>query len=109
MLGLLPIDEGQVYADGVEITSQSERHHDQTLRRFGVLFQQGALFDSLSTWQNVAFGLIEGRGMALSSARMVALAKMASVGLGADVAELTPGRTFRGHAQTGSAGTRNRN
>jgi len=90
MLGLLPIDEGQVYADGVEIASQSQRNRDRALRRFGVLFQQGALFDSLSTWQNVAFGLIEGRGMVPSNARIVALAKMASVGLGADVAELTP-------------------
>jgi phospholipid/cholesterol/gamma-HCH transport system ATP-binding protein len=90
MLGLLPIDEGQVYSDGVEIASQSQRNRDRALRRFGVLFQQGALFDSLSTWQNVAFGLIEGRGMVPSSARIVALAKMASVGLGADVAELTP-------------------
>ena len=90
LLGLLPIDEGQVYSDGADITSQLGRNRDEALRRCGVLFQQGALFDSLSTWQNVAFGLVEGRGMAPSKARMVALAKMASVGLGADVAELTP-------------------
>ena len=89
LLGLLPIDEGQVYSDGTEITAPGS-NRDQALRRFGVLFQQGALFDSLSTWQNVAFGLIEGRGMIPSNARIIALAKMARVGLGADVAELSP-------------------
>lgn len=90
ILGLLSTDEGCVYTDGSDITAQTDHNRDQALRRFGVLFQQGALFDSLSTWQNVAFGLIEGRGMVPSNARVIALEKMASVGLGADVAELTP-------------------
>lgn len=90
LLGLLSVDDGKVYSDGTEITSQAGSIREKTLRRFGVLFQQGALFDSLSTWQNVAFGLIEGRGMLASSARIIALTKMASVGLGADVADLTP-------------------
>lgn len=89
LLGLLPIDNGQVYADGVEITAQSERAQEKMLRRFGVLFQQGALFDSLSTWNNVAFGLTEGRGMAPANARTIALETMAKVGLGGDVADLT--------------------
>jgi len=90
MLGLLPIDEGQVCFNGVEIAGQSEHTREKVLRRCGVLFQQGALFDSLPIWQNVAFGLIEGRGMMPANARIIALAKMAAVGLGADVAELTP-------------------
>lgn len=90
MLGLLPIDEGQVYFDGAEIAAQPERIREKALRHFGVLFQQGALFDSLPIWQNVAFGLIEGRGMVPAEARIIALGKMAAVGLGADVAELTP-------------------
>lgn len=90
VLGLLPIDDGQVYNDGVRISVQSERALETALRRFGVLFQQGALFDSLLTWQNVAFGLIEGRGMEAADARSIALQTMAKVGLGGDVADLTP-------------------
>ncbi|HVV70987.1 MAG TPA: ATP-binding cassette domain-containing protein [Verrucomicrobiae bacterium] len=90
VLGLLPIDDGQVYNNGVEISTRSEHALETALRRFGVLFQQGALFDSLSTWQNVAFGLIEGRGMEPVNARSIALGTMAKVGLGADVADLTP-------------------
>lgn len=90
MLGLLPIDDGQVYSNGIAITSQTGSIRERALRRFGVLFQQGALFDSLLTWENVAFGLTEGRGMIPSTARTIALTKMASVGLGADVADLTP-------------------
>lgn len=90
ILGLLPIDDGEVFFDGKEIAALPRHSHEKILRSFGVLFQQGALFDSLPTWQNVAFGLIEGRGMQAGDARNIALAKMASVGLGADVAELTP-------------------
>jgi phospholipid/cholesterol/gamma-HCH transport system ATP-binding protein len=90
ILGLLPIDGGQVYVDGAEIATQSNHVRDKALRGFGVLFQQGALFDSLPTWKNVAFGLIEGRGMAPASARAIALEKMRRVGLDDDVAELTP-------------------
>jgi phospholipid/cholesterol/gamma-HCH transport system ATP-binding protein len=90
VLGLLPIDDGCVYNDGMEISTRSESALENALRRFGVLFQKGALFDSLSTWQNVAFGLIEGRGMEPAHARAIALKTMAKVGLGVDVADLTP-------------------
>ncbi len=55
-----------------------------------MLFQGGALFDSLPVWENVAFGLIQGRGMARKDAREVALAKLAQVGLGPPVAALYP-------------------
>jgi phospholipid/cholesterol/gamma-HCH transport system ATP-binding protein len=90
VLGLLPIDDGCIYNDGVEISALPDSALENTLRRFGVLFQKGALFDSLSTWQNVAFGLIEGRGMEPAHARAIALKTMAKVGLGVDVADLTP-------------------
>jgi phospholipid/cholesterol/gamma-HCH transport system ATP-binding protein len=90
VLGLLPIDDGRVYSDGIEISTQSKSALENALRRFGVLFQRGALFDSLSTWRNVAFGLIEGRGLDPVNARSIALQTMAKVGLGSDVADLTP-------------------
>jgi phospholipid/cholesterol/gamma-HCH transport system ATP-binding protein len=60
------------------------------LRKFGMLFQGAALFDSLAVWENVAFGLIQGRGMARKRARDVAFEKLAKVGLGAEVGELSP-------------------
>ena len=48
-----------------------------------MLFQGAALFDSLPVWENVAFGLIQGRGMARRKARDIAIEKLAKVGLGA--------------------------
>ena len=55
-----------------------------------MLFQHAALFDSLSVWENVAFGLIEGQGMLASTARDIAIEKMAAVGLAEDTAEMQP-------------------
>ena len=55
-----------------------------------MLFQNSALFDSLPVWENVAFGLIQGRGMNRGKAREIALEKLAKVGLGSDVAQLSP-------------------
>jgi phospholipid/cholesterol/gamma-HCH transport system ATP-binding protein len=60
------------------------------MHKFGMLFQGAALFDSLRVWENVAFGLIQGRGMERARAREIALEKLAAVGLGAEVGELRP-------------------
>ena len=55
-----------------------------------MLFQGGALFDSLPVWENVAFGLIQGRNMAAREARDIAIEKLGQVGLGPEVGELYP-------------------
>ena len=60
------------------------------LQRFGMLFQGAALFDSLSVWENVAFGLIQGRHMARARAKDIAIEKLGQVGLGPEVAKLYP-------------------
>jgi len=60
------------------------------LQKCGVLFQGSALFDSLLVWENVAFGLIQGRGMERLPAKEIALAKLGAVGLGPEVGELRP-------------------
>jgi phospholipid/cholesterol/gamma-HCH transport system ATP-binding protein len=60
------------------------------LKKFGMLFQGAALFDSLPVWENVAFGLIQGRGVSRARARETAIEKLAKVGLGSDVAMLSP-------------------
>ncbi len=90
VLGILKPDEGQIFVDGEEVTRMNGRARDRVLRQFGMLFQGAALFDSLTVWENVAFGLIQGRGMARKPAREIAIEKLAKVGLGAEVANLSP-------------------
>ena len=65
-------------------------NRERIMRKFGMLFQGAALFDSLKVWENVAFGLIEGRGVERKAAREVALRKLGAVGLGPEVGELWP-------------------
>ncbi|HXC54515.1 MAG TPA: ATP-binding cassette domain-containing protein [Rhizomicrobium sp.] len=90
VLGILRPDAGQIFVDGEEVTHIGGRRRDAMLRKFGMLFQGAALFDSLTVWENVAFGLIQGRGMARGKAKDIAIAKLAKVGLGAEVAGLSP-------------------
>jgi len=90
ILGLLTPDAGSIRVDGIEVVGMRWRDREPILRKFGMLFQNAALFDSLSVWQNVAFGLIEGQGMRRDEAHAIALEKLAAVGLGADVANLSP-------------------
>jgi phospholipid/cholesterol/gamma-HCH transport system ATP-binding protein len=90
ILGLIEPDAGSIKIDGQEVTNLSTGERETLMHKFGMLFQGGALFDSLPVWENVAFGLIMGRGMARGAAKKVALEKLAAVGLGPDVAELMP-------------------
>ena len=60
------------------------------LKKTGMLFQAAALFDSMTVWENVAFGLIQGAGMAREQAREIALEKLGRVGLGEETAGLSP-------------------
>lgn len=81
ILGLEQPDAGAVTWKGAPIGPAF-------MDRFGMLFQNAALFDSLPIWRNVAFRLL--RQMPRAEARRVALAKLARVGLGPEVAELYP-------------------
>jgi phospholipid/cholesterol/gamma-HCH transport system ATP-binding protein len=90
VLGILKPDGGRIFVDGEDVTHIGGRARDAMLRKFGMLFQGGALFDSLPVWENVAFGLIQGRGVARNRARDIAIEKLAKVGLGPDVAMLSP-------------------
>jgi phospholipid/cholesterol/gamma-HCH transport system ATP-binding protein len=90
VLGILHPDAGTIFVDGEDVTRLSGSKRDAYMRKFGMLFQGGALFDSLPVWENVAFGLIQGRGVSRSEARKIALDKLAKVGLGAEVANLSP-------------------
>ena len=90
VLGIIRADAGSIRVDGEDITRIRGSKRDAVLRKFGMLFQGAALFDSLPVWENVAFGLIQGRGIARARAREIALEKLAKVGLGAEVANLSP-------------------
>ena len=90
ILGILRPDEGTILVDGEDITHINGGARDRVMKKFGMLFQGGALFDSLPVWENVAFGLIQGRGMGRWRARDIAIQKLAKVGLTEDVAFLSP-------------------
>jgi len=104
ILGLLQPDAGSITVDGRETSRLGERERIGLSRRFGMLFQGAALFDSLPVWENVAFGLIQGSRMPRAEAREVALTKLAAVGLGPDVAALSPAELSGGmHKRVGLA------
>ena len=90
ILGILRPDAGSIKIAGEEVTGLGGAARDQFLARFGMLFQGGALFDSIPVWENVAFGLIQGKRMARAQAKDIAIAKLAQVGLGPEVGALYP-------------------
>jgi len=90
ILGIIRPDGGEITVGGESCIGLRGKERDAFLSRFGMLFQGAALFDSLSVWENVAFGLIQGRGMARGKARDIAIEKLSQVGLSADVAALQP-------------------
>lgn len=88
--GLLIPDKGSIKIDGQEIISADDDIKDKMHAKMGMLFQGGALFDSLSVWENVAFGLIENQKMPRKEAKMEAIRVLRQVGLAPDVADLSP-------------------
>jgi phospholipid/cholesterol/gamma-HCH transport system ATP-binding protein len=90
ILGLLRPEEASIRIDGVETVGLRRAARERLMEKFGMLFQGSALFDSLRVWENVAFGLIQGRGVERQAAKKIALVKLALVGLGPEVAELRP-------------------
>ena len=90
VLGILTPDEGTILVDGQDVTHLRGAARDPVMKKCGMLFQGAALFDSLPVWENVAFGLIQGRGMQRAAAKKIAIEKLAKVGLSEDVAYLSP-------------------
>jgi len=90
ILGLLSPDSGSIKIDGVEVTTLSRKDRQEIMRKFGMLFQGGALFDSISVWENITFALLQNKQLTKPQARELAVEKLKSVGLGADVANLSP-------------------
>jgi len=88
VLGLLTPDKGEILIDG---KPSSDGDREAFFARFGMLFQGGALFDSMTVWQNVAFRLLRGTlKRPKSEARAIAIEKLRRVGLKEWVADLYP-------------------
>jgi phospholipid/cholesterol/gamma-HCH transport system ATP-binding protein len=83
IIGILTYDSGQILLNGREI-----RPEDKS--KFGVLFQGGALFDSLPVWHNVSFGAIQKLKLREHAAKELAERKLKSVGLSREVMDLYP-------------------
>lgn len=90
MLGILRPDSGSIRLDGQEMVGLSGRALDEARARFGMLFQGGALFDSLPVWRNVTFALTRGRLRESKRMRALAIEILARVGLDESVVDLKP-------------------
>ena len=90
VLGLLDPDDGTIEVDGQNILKQPRRERELMRSRIGMLFQNGALFDSLPVWENVAFGLIARHKATRADARARANEFLGEVGLAATVGDLSP-------------------
>lgn len=91
ILGLIMPDSGSIEVDGEDITRYSFRQREPVLRKVGMLFQGGALFDSLPVWKNITFGAAQ-RGHKINPVQAYELAveKLEAVGLKPEVADLLP-------------------
>jgi phospholipid/cholesterol/gamma-HCH transport system ATP-binding protein len=81
IIGILSPDEGKVLIDGVDLTALKEFELYEVRKKFGMLFQMSALFDSLSVWENVAFGILRNKGVSDREAKAIAVEKLELVGL----------------------------
>jgi phospholipid/cholesterol/gamma-HCH transport system ATP-binding protein len=90
ILGLLTPDEGSIAIDGVDILQAPASVRDRAIASIGMLFQNGALFDSLSIWENIAFGPLARREIKRSHARALAEDLLKQVGLDGSIADLYP-------------------
>ncbi len=90
IVGLLQPTAGTVRVFGEELPALSDERRSQMERRFGVLFQRGALFSSLTVAENVALPLIEHGGLDREDATRMAGVKLALVGLPRDAAHKAP-------------------
>ena len=81
IIGVMRADEGEIWMDGADITKLPESEMNTVRRRFGFVFQGGALFDSMSVAENTGFALSEHTDMTDSEISTVVSKKLALVGL----------------------------
>ena len=90
ILGLIEPDSGAIEIDGRDLRTMPPAERDEARARIGMLFQNGALFDSLPVWENVAFGLLARHKIRRSEAPAHAASFLAQVGLAESVGDLSP-------------------
>lgn len=90
IIGLVKPDAGRILIDGDETIDLGGAERERMLDRFGMLFQQAALFDSLPVWRNIAFRLLQDSRVDRQQARERAIETLRMVGLSADTADLLP-------------------
>jgi len=90
ILGLITPDAGRILIDGRDVAAMSRRERAALMDRIGMLFQNGALFDSLPVWENVCFKLLAQKRITRRAARDKAAEVLAQVGLAASVGDLSP-------------------
>ena len=90
ILGLIEPDSGSIEVDGQDILGLPRQARERVNAGIGMLFQAGALFDSLPVWENVAFGLLAQQKSTRADARRRAGEVLAQVGLDPSVGDLSP-------------------
>jgi ABC-type transporter Mla maintaining outer membrane lipid asymmetry ATPase subunit MlaF len=106
IIGLLKPQAGHIELFGQSVWDSTPEQMNVLRQRFGVLFQDGALFSSLNVEDNVATPLFEHTDLPHGTCRQLARLKLALAGLPPDAGEEAAERTFRRHAQAGGAGAR---
>ena len=87
---LLEVDSGIIKIDGVDVTKLKTRERNKFVNKIGYLFQNGALFDSLTIWENVVFKLLNNTKISKDEAKKIALEKLEIVDLDEKIANLYP-------------------
>ena len=82
IIGLIRPDAGEIKIDGQDITGLNDRQLNKVRKKFGMLFQEAALFDSMTVGQNIAFPLVEHTNMKNSEILKIVREKLSQVGLG---------------------------
>lgn len=90
IIGLIKADKGSIKIDGCELINLDINDYSKILAKFGFLFQGGALFDSLTVWQNISFGVTHRSKLLPDEAKSLAIEKLALVGLESSIANLYP-------------------
>lgn len=90
ILGLIKPDSGSATVDGIETVGASRQTREDVLRKFGMLFQGGALFDSLPVWENIMFRFRQNNALSIDELRQVATDTLADVLLEERVLDLYP-------------------
>ncbi|MEF9437645.1 MAG: ATP-binding cassette domain-containing protein, partial [Candidatus Mariimomonas ferrooxydans] len=81
IIGLLKPDKGTVIIDGFKLSKLDEKHINEVRKKFGMLFQSSALFDSMLVWENVGFGLRQHTRLSDAEIKEIAVQKLKMVGL----------------------------